>query len=59
MELGTRGIGKTIYNMVLEKKYGQITLNMKANIMKERNMEEDYMFGQMEVNTKVIGMKTE
>ena len=35
-----KGIGKMIYNMDMEKRFGQIIRNMKVNTMKERKMEE-------------------
>ena len=59
MEPGMKVNGKTIFNMVLEKKYGQITVNMKDIIQKVRNMEKVFIFGKMAQCTMVTGLKTE
>ena len=39
-ELDTKVNGKTISNMVSEKKYGQITVNMRDTIQKAKSMEK-------------------
>ena len=52
-----RDIGRMIYNTDLERKSGQIIVNMKENILRGRNMVEDCIFGLMGVNMMGIGMK--
>ena len=59
MVLDMRVIGRMIYSMDTVKKYGQITQNTKVNIVRVVNTEEELINGQMEVNTKAIGSKTE
>ena len=53
-----KATGRMICSMVMEKKYGQITLGMKESTMKARNMERALMCGQMAADTKETGMKT-
>ena len=46
-------------NMAMEKKYGQITLNMRVNILKVKSMAKAHMSGQMDQCMKEIGLKIE
>jgi hypothetical protein len=48
--------GKMIYNMDLARKYGLMDQNMKEIIMKEKNTEEDYIYGKMAQCIMVIGL---
>lgn len=50
-------IGKTIYNTATEKKSGQITQNMKENIMRAKSMEKDSISGQMDRCMMETGLK--
>jgi len=50
MGLNIWEIGKMINKKVLEKKFGLMVLNMKANTYKERNKAKESFSGQMEVN---------
>ena len=54
-----KGIGKMIYNMDMEKRFGQIIRNMKVNTMKEKSMVKGFMSGQMVVCMRESGMRTE
>ena len=40
---------RKINSMAKELKYGQMVLNMKVDIMKEKNKERESLYGQMEV----------
>ena len=51
--------GKTISNMVLEKKFGQITVNTKDIILKVKNTVKVCIFGKMDQCIMVTGLKTE
>jgi hypothetical protein len=57
MELGMKAIGKMIFSMAMERKFGQITLSMKENIMKAKSMVKVHMYGLMEVCTREIGLR--
>ena len=48
--------GKMIYNMVSERKSGQMEVNMKATMSKVRNSAKADMFGQMEALMMATGM---
>ena len=48
--------GRTIYKMELEWRHGQMALNMKVVIKKEKNMDLVNMFGMMDHHMKVIGL---
>ena len=54
-----KGIGKMIYNMDMEKRFGQIIRNMKVNKKKKKSMVKGFMSGQMEVCMKESGMRIE
>jgi hypothetical protein len=51
--------GKTISNMVLVKKFGQITVNTKDIILKVKSTVKVYIFGKMDLCIMVTGLKTE
>ena len=51
--------GKTIFSMVMGKKYGQMAQNMKATIKKVKSMAEDSIYGKTDQCTTVIGTRTE
>ena len=59
MEQDTKENGRMISSTVKEKRFGQITLCMRAITTKERNMEKDYIFGRTDPATKEIGSKIE
>lgn len=50
--------GKMIYKMEMELKLGQMDLNMKVVIKKEKNMDLVNIFGMMDLHMKVIGWIT-
>ena len=49
-------IGKMIFNMDMERKFGQIIQNMKVLIMMERSMARVFIYGQMVASMMVIGL---
>ena len=55
MEPSTRDTGRMICKMVMENKYGQMEVNMKACTKMVKNMVMAHIYGQMEVNIRVIG----
>ena len=56
--LNMRVSGKTINSMAKEWKNGQTMLNMKENILKEKNMEKDIYILLMEAILKEILYRT-
>ena len=59
MGLDMRVIGEMTYSMALVRKYGQIILDMRGSILKERSMEEDVTFGQMDLSMMETGSRIE
>lgn len=57
-ELNTRGTGKTIYSMVMERRYGLMGLSTKVNISKARSTGEGSMCGLMAVHMMETGLIT-
>lgn len=55
----TKVSGKTIFNMGSEKKYGQITVNMRDTIQKAKSMVKVSIFGKTAQCTMETGSKTE
>jgi hypothetical protein len=55
-EVDIKGIGKTILNMDLVLKLGQMGINIKVNMLLERKMDRAIIFGTMEVIIKEIGL---
>jgi len=52
-----RGTGKKIFNMALEKRFGQTIQNMRENIVKGKNMVKVITSGQMALNITETGLK--
>ena len=57
-ELSTRASGKEVKDTVLDNKFGQMVLSMKANGKKIRLMAREYFGMYMETNTKGNGRET-